>query len=164
MIASRFREALQTLSDHQVEFIIVGGVAAVLEGVPVNTFDVDVVHRTSPENVARLLVALRELDACYRFKPEVRPNESHLSTKGHSLLKTRFGSVDVLGSIGKSDRTYDELLPHSHMVPLSESLRVRVLDLETQIAIKEEVADQKDLAMLPILRATLAEIRRRGGK
>jgi hypothetical protein len=38
---------------------------------------------------------------------------------------------------------------------------VTVLDLPTQIAIKEEVGGEKDLAVLPVLRATLEEMRRR---
>jgi hypothetical protein len=42
MELSGFRAVLQTLADHDVEFIVVGGVAAVLTGAPVNTFDLDV--------------------------------------------------------------------------------------------------------------------------
>jgi hypothetical protein len=38
-----------------------------------------------------------------------------------------------------------------------------VLDLETLIAVKEELGGEKDLAMLPILRRTLEESRRRAG-
>jgi hypothetical protein len=35
---------------HDVEFIVVGGVAAVLQGAPVVTFDLDILHRRTPEN------------------------------------------------------------------------------------------------------------------
>ena len=35
---------LQTLVDHQVEFLIVGGVAAVLQGAPISMLVVEVVH------------------------------------------------------------------------------------------------------------------------
>jgi len=41
-----------------VETIVVGGVAAVLQGAPIATFDLDLVHRRSEENVARLQDAL----------------------------------------------------------------------------------------------------------
>jgi hypothetical protein len=105
------------------------------------------------------LRALDELDARYRYQPELRPNESHLAGKGHQLLATRHGALDVLDAIGKG-HTYENLLPHSHLVKLSETLTVRGLDLETQIAIKEEIGGEKDLAALPVLRRTLAEIRR----
>lgn len=160
MSRNRFRAVLRTLTDFEVEFLVVGGVAAVLQGAPVNTFDIDVVHAISPANVARLGQALVNLEACYRFRPELRPNESHLSTTGHQLLRTRYGSLDVLGAIGKG-RTYGDLLPHSQWITIADGLRVRVLDLETQIAVKEEIRGEKDLAVLPVLRATLAEIRRR---
>jgi len=142
-----------------VDFILVGGFAAISLGVPVFTFDVDVVPNTTPENVARLLTALTALDAHYRFRSDLPPNESHLSTKGHKLLTTRLGPLDVLGMIGNG-HTYADLLPHTEQVQLSLDLCIPVLDLETQIAIKEEVGREKDLAVLPTLRATLEERRR----
>jgi hypothetical protein len=153
---------LQTLVDHQVEFLIVGGVAAVLQGAPINTFDLDIVHSADPENVSRLLAALEELDAIYRAQPDLRqrPNASHLSSTGRQLLITRFGPLDLLGSIGNG-RTYADLFLHTVELKAGPSLSVRVLDLETQIAVKEEVGGEKDRAVLPILRRTLEE-RRRG--
>jgi hypothetical protein len=145
-----------------VEFLIVGGVAAVLQGAPINTFDLDVVHSTDPANVSRVMAALEELDAIYRAQPDLRlrPNASHLSSAGHQLLITRLGPLDLLGSIGKG-RAYPDLLIHTTEMKAGPSLSVRVLDLETQIAIKEEVGGEKDRAALPILRRTLEE-RRKG--
>jgi hypothetical protein len=145
-----------------VEFLIVGGVAAVLQGAPINTFDLDVVHSTDPANVSRVLAALEELDAIYRARPDLRlrPNASHLSSAGHQLLITRLGPLDLLGSIG-SGRDYQDLLVHTTELKVGPSMSVRVLDLETQIAIKEEVGGEKDRAALPILRRTLEE-RRKG--
>ena len=43
------------LVDAGVDFIVVGGAAAVLHGAPTSTVDLDIVHRRSEENVARLL-------------------------------------------------------------------------------------------------------------
>ncbi len=160
MDSNRFRAILRTLADREVSFIVVGGVAAVLDGAPVNTFDVDIVHSRDPENLTRLLAALQELDARYRHRPEFRPDESHLAATGHQLLLTRFGPLDVLGAIG-GGWTYADLLPRSQLMEVAPGLAVRVLDLETIIQIKEEVGGEKDLAVLPVLRRTLAEIRRR---
>jgi predicted nucleotidyltransferase len=156
-----FLTVLRTLADHGVDFIVVGGIAAVLRGAPINTFDLDVVHSTEPENVDRLLAALRDLDAFYRFQPErrMRPDASHLRSPGHQLLTTKFGPLDLLGAIGKG-RSYAGLLPDSTEFDLGEEVRVRVLGLEAQIAVKEEIADEKDLAALPILRRVLEESRR----
>ena len=161
MESIRFRTVLRTLVDHGVEFIVVGGVAAVLVGAPINTFDLDIVHSRDPENIARLLAALRELEACYRHHPQrPTPSESHLASDGHQLLMTRYGPLDVLGKIGKG-WAYPDLLPHSCVQELSADLRLRVLDLETQIVIKEETDRDKDRATLLILRAVLDETRKK---
>src|ERR1035438_10866208 len=137
-----FLAVLRTLADHKVDFVVVGGVAAVLRGAPINTFDLDVVHSTEAENIDRLLGALAELDACYRFQPDLkrRPDSIHLSSSGHQLLMTNFGPLDLLGAIGKG-RTYSGLLRDSTEFHLGEGVRVWVLGLETQIAVKEELGN-----------------------
>jgi predicted nucleotidyltransferase len=55
---------------------------------------------------------------------------------------------------------YQDLLSHSIELGISEGLRIRVLDLETLIAIKEQLGGEKDRAALPILRRTLEEKRK----
>jgi hypothetical protein len=145
-----------------VEFILVGGLAAVLHGAPIDTFDIDVVHSRDTANVARLLSVLEDLAAVFRIQPErrLKPNASHLASAGHVNLITRYGPLDLLGTIGRA-LGYQELIPHSIELDIGEHLRIRVLDLETLIAIKEELAGEKDRAVLPILRRTLEEKRKR---
>ncbi len=58
-------DIIRILVQHDVEFVIVGGMAAVLQGAPVNTFDLDVVYDRSAENVRRVLSALSKLDAVF---------------------------------------------------------------------------------------------------
>ena len=48
-------QILEGLSRAGVDFILVGGLAAVVQGAPITTMDVDIVHRQSPENITRLL-------------------------------------------------------------------------------------------------------------
>ena len=153
-----FLAALRTLAEHRVDCVVVGGVAALLQGAPINTFDLDVVHSTETANIEHLLAALTELDACYRFQPELkrRPDASHLRSPGHQLLMTRYGPLDLLGAIGKG-RSYSDLLPDSAEFNLGDGVVVRVLGLETQIAVKEELGGEKDLVALPILRRTLEQ-------
>jgi predicted nucleotidyltransferase len=152
---------LRALYDGGVEFILVGGLAAVLNGAPVDTFDIDVVHSRDPANVDRLRPVLEAMDAVFRMQPErrLKPNASHLASGGHLNLITRYGPLDILGTIGR-DLSYRDLLPHSVELDISTGLRVRVLDLETIIAIKEELGGEKDRAVLPILRRTLEEKRK----
>lgn len=146
---------LATLRRHRVRFVLVGGVAAVVEGAPVSTLDVDIVHDPEPWNVLRLVAALHEIEARYRTRPNVRrsPTAEALAGHGHHLLVTRFGPLDVLGVIGNG-REFRSLARTARRRKLGDFF-VWVLDLETQIAVKEELAFAKDRAVLPILRETL---------
>jgi hypothetical protein len=49
--------ALDVLARHGVESVIVGGVAAVLAGAPISTFDLDIVPSRGPDSLARLVAA-----------------------------------------------------------------------------------------------------------
>ena len=69
---------------------------------------------------------------------------------------TRYGPLDLLGTIGRSHR-YENLLQETKEIDLSPDVRVRVLNIERLIEVKLETAGEKDLAMLPILRRTLEE-------
>ena len=69
---------IQILVTHDVEFIVVGGMAAVLQGAPVHTIDLDIVYALSESNIARLELALTELGAVFRDDPrQIAPNRSH---------------------------------------------------------------------------------------
>lgn len=151
----RFKDALEVLARHNVELIVVGGVAAVLGGAPIATFDLDVVHARHPRNLERLLAGLAELDATYDDQSgrRLRPELAALAGPGHHLLITRCGPVDVLGAIGQG-RTYDDLLPESLAVDLG-GVSVQVLGLAAVIRTKEEAGRDKDRAVLDILRRTL---------
>lgn len=110
MAEPRLIEILRTLRAHDVELIVVGGMAAVIGGAPVVTRDVDVLRRRSPENVQRCLAALTELDAVFRGDSRrLRPQASHLEGPGHLLLETRYGVLDVLGTI-EDATTYEDVL------------------------------------------------------
>ena len=158
MLEDDFFAVLAAFHRAGIEFLVVGGLAAVLNGAPINTWDLDVVHSRDAANIARLLPVLESLDAIYRILPErrLRPTESYLLSPGHQNLITRFGPLDLLGTIGRN-LSYEDLLPHSVEMDIGEGIRIRVLDLETLIAVKEELGGEKDRAVLPTLRRTLEE-------
>jgi hypothetical protein len=156
----RFREALALLLRHNVEFIVVGGVGALLQGSPLSTLDLDIVHNRTPENIQKLQLALAEMHAHYRIKPGLSPTASHLESNGHQLLATDFGSLDVLAVIGRAS-DFESLLPFCRMTTVEGSGEVRVLELSKLIEVKEETAGDKDRAQLPILKQVLREIQAR---
>jgi hypothetical protein len=92
----------------------------------------------------------------------LRPTESHLTAGGHINLVTRYGPVDLLATIGQN-LTFSDLLPPSNEMAIGDGVSVRVLNLETLISIKEHLASEKAVAMLPVLRQTLRELNRKKG-
>jgi hypothetical protein len=151
-----FLGALRALRSGEVEFIVVGGLAALLNGAPVNTFDLDIVHSRERSNIARLLAVLESLDATFRIEPErrLRPGLNHLTSPGHLNLQTKCGPVDVLGTIGQA-LSYEDLLNDTVELNIGDGVSVRVLKLEKLIELKEQLGGEKDRAVLPILRRTL---------
>jgi len=66
-----FGALLAALSASQVEFIIVGGLAAVAHGVGRTTFDLDIVYKRTHENIRRLVDAIRPMQPYLRGAPQV---------------------------------------------------------------------------------------------
>ena len=162
MPANKPTAILRALRDGGIEFILAGGVAAVLQGAPINTLDVDIVHSRTESNIGRLLSVLESLDAVFRVQPgrRLKPTASHLAGSGHLNLITRYGPLDVLGAIGH-DLAYEDLLARSTEMDIGGG-RIRVLALETLISVKESIGGEKDRAVLPILRRTLEERKKTG--
>lgn len=150
-------EVIELLTRHGVEFMVVGMTAGVLQGAPAVTFDLDILYSRAENNVGRLMAALDELDAVFRGDARrLRPQTSHLRSPGHKLLTTKLGIVDVLGSVGNA--SYEDLLGDTVSLDV-EHMTVRVLALAKLIEVKRLAGRAKDLAVIPLLEATLARAR-----
>ncbi|HPA14167.1 MAG TPA: hypothetical protein PKV75_02735 [Desulfobacterales bacterium] len=156
-------EILDGLLEAGVDFILVGGLAAVIQGAPVTTMDVDVVHSRSPENIARLISFLKSVDAVHRRLDDrlIEPTERDLSGKGHVLLTTRIGPLDILAVI-EGGKSYKELLDHTVEIDF-RGHSLRVLDLKTLIELKKTSTDPKDKQRLPVLKETLRQLEEKYG-
>jgi hypothetical protein len=150
-----FEAMLNALAEAGVEFIVVGGVAAYIHGSDMTTIDLDLVYSRDASNLLKLEKVLRELQAVYRPKPEITPDARRLDGPGRHLLMTRLGPMDILGDTAGGG--YPELIGHTEDIELEAGHIIRVLDLPTLIQIKESLAGERDLAVLPILRRLLAE-------
>jgi hypothetical protein len=152
------------LDRHSVQYVLIGGLAAVLHGSPLPTLDADVCPSTDPENLERLAAALEELDARIRTSndPGGVPFPRHASFLGGvELLNlvTRLGDLDLaLKPAGTTG--FAELAPNA--VPMTiRGVTVRVAALEDVIRSKEAANRPKDRRSLPVLRQLLEEVRRR---
>jgi len=58
---NRLKDVFASLQQHKVHYIVIGGIAAALHGVPRATFDLDILIEANPDNAKNLLDAF--LDA-----------------------------------------------------------------------------------------------------
>lgn len=160
-----FKSVLRVLAEGEVEFIVVGGLAAVFHGSARLTFDVDVVYRRSAENLRRLVLALTPHRPYLRGAPPGLPFRWEVETLARGLnftLTTDVGDVDLLGEI-VGGGSYDDLLPHSEVIPVF-GVPCRCLRLERLIQVKRAAGRPKDLEVIAELEALLEERRRLEGR
>ena len=137
-------ELTRRLIEGQVEFVLVGGFAALSHGVMRSTRDVDVCCRFSEANLMRIQGALADLhpvhfprtDLPLQLTPELCARLKNL------YLKTDLGRVDCLGEIlGVGD--FEEVVTHSVELELPAG-KCRVLDIDTLIRAKEAMNRDHD--------------------
>lgn len=153
------RTLINLLLERAIDFILVGGAAALVHGASTGTQDCDIVHSRKADNVGRIQALFTELDAFFRTDLSGRklvPSPEHLAGRGQLLLTTRLGPLDLLGALHDA-RGYDELLAHSISLDV-EGRTLRVLDLATLIEVKTAAGRPKDKVvvaeLLPLLEAT----------
>jgi hypothetical protein len=57
---NQLKDVFESLQKHNVHYVVIGGIAAVLHGVPRATFDLDILINPTPENGQKLLDALTD--------------------------------------------------------------------------------------------------------
>lgn len=147
---------LEGLVKSDIEFILVGGLAAVVQGAPVTTMDVDIVHRRSSENISKIYQFLRSIDAIHRRPDDkiIFPKEEDFS--GHALFSTRFGPLDVLAFI-EEGKNYEDLLKNTVDISF-RGHNIRVLDIRTIVELKKSSKDPKDRQRLSVLEETIRQL------
>jgi predicted nucleotidyltransferase len=157
-----FSQLLQRLADVGLEFVIVGGYAAISYGSSYLTRDVDICTALTEENVAKLRQALRDWNPKHRLTHK-RLSFLDFPPPGQSLnnlyLQTDMGVIDILSSIlGVGD--FAELKSRAEELEV-DGKRHLVISLEDLIRAKEALGREKDLLMAKELRA-IASKRRQG--
>jgi hypothetical protein len=101
-VSADFQKLLRVLAAGNVDFIIVGGLAATIHGAARATYDVDVVYARTPDNMARLVASLAPLQPYLRGAPPGLPFSWSVDTliKGLNFTLTTTGDdLDPLGEI-----------------------------------------------------------------
>lgn len=153
---------IETLDRHEVDYLLVGGLAASAHGAQRITYDFDALADHRDENLDRLAAALTELGAFYRSEGlsddearAITPPIDRVLLRNFSIAtwRTDAGDLDVMTQMVGADgtpRQYDELLTASVEGTLS-GVSVRVAALDDIIASKRHANRGKDQAALPEL-------------
>jgi hypothetical protein len=149
---------LRTLVEHEVDFCVIGALAAWLQGSPAVTLDLDVMPRRDLDNAERLAAALNALSA----RP--RGDDAPVMLEGADFLgwqmqrfETDAGPLDVVpqaAAIGGFEEVATVELRLG-------DLAVRAITLDEVIASKEKLGRPKDTAALPALYAAREALRQR---
>jgi hypothetical protein len=151
---------LDALVDGEVEFIVVGGVAAACHGAARATYDIDVVYERSDANLAKIVRALRPHAPYLRGAPPGLPfifDERTLRNGLNFTFSTTRGDLDLLGEV-TGGGGYAALVAHSTTAEI-HGRSCRVVDLDTLIHLKRAAGRVKDLeaiAELELIRDELA--------
>jgi predicted nucleotidyltransferase len=153
-----FAKAVHVLHEGGVEFIIVGGVAAILHGLGYSTYDLDVVYSRERANIAKLVRSLGPYSPYLRGAPPGLPFKLDERTVRMGLnftLVTAFGDLDLLGEV-TAIGNYRELFPLSKEIT-AFGVRCRCANLEPLIHMKRAAGRPKDLEIVAQLQALLEE-------
>ena len=137
-------ELTRKLVEAKVEFVLIGGFAAVAHGATLVTRDVDICCRFSEENLSRIKEALNGLHPVHRSRPDLPlelTREQCIRLK-NLYLKTDLGVLDCLGEVlGIGD--FDAVMRQSIEVELPFG-HCRILDIDGLIRAKEAMNRDHD--------------------
>ncbi|HEY7732150.1 MAG TPA: hypothetical protein VH950_14810 [Gaiellaceae bacterium] len=157
----RPRPILDALLAHDVDFVLIGGLAGIARGSSYPSYDVDVAYQRSRQNLERLATALRDLGATLRGAPNDLPfilDAKTLANGNHFTFDTPFGSLDILTDPDGAP-PYEELRRAAGPRLAVEGVALVVASLDHLIAMKEAAGRPKDLLMASEYRVISDELR-----
>jgi predicted nucleotidyltransferase len=162
MTSANFAEILPLLVKHGVQFIVIGGGAAIAHGWAATTYDVDVVYARDPKNLEHLVAALAPHQPYLRGAPPGLPfrwDEKTLQAGLNFTLTTSLGNLDILGEV-TGGGTYEQLLPFTEEMSVYD-VSCRFVTLEKLIQLKRAAGRPKDMLAVGELQAMLEERRKK---
>lgn len=158
--------AFRALNQHDVRYVVIGGLASEFLGAPIGTNDIDICYDRNLENMDRLAAALQELHATLRVAgvdedlPFVLDGRT-IAAGDSFTFRTDAGDLDILGTPSGTGG-FRDLDADATSYDLGEGLIVRVVSLDDLIRMKEAASRPKDEAHLHVLAVLKERIAERG--
>ncbi len=152
-----FENILKSLVSSKVEFVLIGGQAALTHGSAYQTQDMDICYRRTQENISKLVSLLKTMGAKLRGPKEELPfilDEKTFSFGMNFTFKTSLGDLDLLGEVSGLG-SYEDAKKYSEPIDLC-GVRVDVLTIDGLILCKKAANRPKDQMHLKELEAIKA--------
>ncbi len=159
-----FLSLIRRFMEADAHVVLIGGLAAVLHGVPIVTNDIDLCYETSADNREKVVAALAPLHPALRVagmtEDEARSlpffwDNRTLRDTPNVTLHTDAGNVDLLATV-QGVGSFTDVLAAADTLDVGGVI-ITVLDLPGLIAAKTAAGRPKDLLALPLIEATLLE-------
>ncbi len=162
---TEFLELLRSLSSAEVRFVLIGGVAANLQGSATVTYDTDICYDREEGNIEKLVTLLKKLGAELRIggtgDDEPLPfqlDARSIQAGGNFTFKTNLGDLDCIAWPGGTS-DFDTLAKKAHMIDLGD-FKVAVASIDDLLLMKRKAGRAKDVAQI----LELEEIKRIQGE
>jgi hypothetical protein len=156
-------DLLRTLTGQGIDYVVIGGVAAILHGSVRLTDDVDICAELTHENAVRIIRAFAHLNPRWRMRPDlpvIAEDSGNLVGLKNMYLLTDLGQIDILGEL-PGVCAYEEARRTAVQVQ-ARGLTLNVLDIDRLIAAKRFANRPKDRPAVDELEL-MREIMRRQG-
>ena len=144
---------LSKLLINQVDFVIIGGVAAIMHGATTFTQDIDVCASFDNENITRIVAAMADLDPRYRMTPQklkMPHDASRLFGYKNLYLQTTLGEIDLLSEVDGVG-PFNVVKQHATFFEVDQA-RIAVMSLDDIIQSKGKLGRPKDRHVIAELR------------
>ncbi len=159
-------EMCRILNEERVDYVVLGGFAAIVHGSPLTTRDLDVIPARAGDNLDRLGLALRRMGAKIRIEGdaiEITIDGPFLANMPHMLnLVTDLGQMDLTFTPAGPRAGFDEWRDGADVKELADGVLVWVASLDDVIASKRAANRPKDHIALPYLESLRDELTDQG--
>jgi len=150
----RPRELFFNLKEHNVDFVLIGGMAAVARGSAQVTVDIDIAYSREKKNLQKLATALAPFNPKLREVKEKIPfklNEESLIRGLHFTLTTSVGDLDLIGEVPGLGN-YEKVLNYAEPLTIFGN-QILVLSIDGLIRSKSALNRPKDRNAIEELKA-----------
>jgi len=141
---------LKRLLDSRLDFVLIGGYAAVVHGSSQVTHDLDICAVVTESELEKLKIALKDLNPKHRMNKNFQPSLDELPKKGQRLdnyyLKTNSGVLDIISSVNPVG-SFEDIKKNAIEIKIFDHT-CKVISMEDLIKVKQAMTRDKDKIVL----------------